>query len=168
MIIKLYCACFGCGGTRKTKTDMRTGRMVPQTRCEKCGGRGQIPDGSGGKDPAWIGCPLCNEVDANGMVPLILKAGSDCPLCTDGYCEVGMTQGQVDRIRNERDSLLSFAAEVADCVTRQKAEELAERAGALVAGRGAEIAEHRRKVADKQQADANRAAASSGDRGAAS
>lgn len=145
-IIKLFCQCFGCNGTRKTATDMRTGRMVPQTRCAKCNGRGQIPE-TADKETAYIGCPLCNEMTAEGLVPLILPAGSPCPLCEDGYCEVGMTQGQLDRIMNERDAMLSFVAEVADCVTAAGSEDLQKRAANYAKDRRAEVSEFRRKVA---------------------
>lgn len=60
-------------------------------------------------------CEFCNGTrisrqdiikSCGGVIP----AGSVCPLCKDGYEPVGMTEKQLERQTNERDSLLLFAA----------------------------------------------------------
>lgn len=43
--------------------------------------------------------------DRRGHLPI----DSPCPLCEDGYCFYGVTGGQFEAIRDERDSFLAFA-----------------------------------------------------------
>lgn len=88
----LYLRCMGCNGTRKTRTEMQTGRMVPHDRCGCCGGAGRVSC----PNPQFTEpCPVCTRVVRPNLVPLVLPAGSECPLCEDGYAEFGATTDDV-------------------------------------------------------------------------
>lgn len=46
------------------------------------------------------------HVDYTRTSALNLPAGAECPLCENGYADIGMTVGQLESLREDRDRLL--------------------------------------------------------------
>lgn len=147
---RLYSKCAGCNGTTKTVTDFRTNRMVSAAHCGKCAGmrRYSVQTPSDASLWTFAPCPVCADAKSSSeLVPLILPAGSNCPLCADGYAFAGITQAQVERLQSDGERLLEFVARFADSVPSEFAsyDAFIKEALSIVDGKRGRVEEYRRK-----------------------
>lgn len=78
-----------------------------------------------------------------------LPAGSECPCALSehpGYCHVGITYGQFEKILADRDRLLVIAADLAACDDRHRMYAIQEAARAATARRSGDVFAARQRL----------------------
>jgi hypothetical protein len=100
--------------------------------------------------PLFERCGMCDGTRKTVQAILtrqshVLPAGSECPCCSTGYNEIGMTDNQLRAALDERDALLEFVERLARVlpVHFHEHEQLKREAARLTEGKGARAAEVR-------------------------